>query len=387
MNARQLPLVTLAVALLFATLYPVEASGQDQVAQGPTIKSIEAAWKARQDKIKSVRAAWSEKHVLSAGYLSYIENKFALLSQGDAGKSRVSPPKETAITIEGGLVFDQKRYHIKTGVAAWAAKTNQLYVDKYQMVFQNGLQKTLNGVTHPDFFPAGGQGKGSQGVLGVSRPQLRPILIAFAPVHPSLRVVNLGEYQLSAQRPVINKIVCVRLTRPRLRATSPFSELILDPAKGYNVVRQEIQTKMIYQRIDISYRNDNGHWVPQEWTIVTQHEAKKSHQLLISGVMTTCKINAIVTAKEFSLDFPPGTVVNDSTRKGQRLIIGRDGRAHEIPKAIYYLSHDDWMEYADQQSKSQNRLYWFVALGMLVVLGLCFVLWKKVFARGRVSGG
>ena len=109
----------------------------------------------------------------------------------------------------------------------------------------------------------------------------------------------------------------------------------LDTADNYAVRRSAtLLNGRVTSDRRVSYRRDDaGDVVPQSWTT---EEFNANGQLLrsISADVLELKINKPIGRSNFTLELPKGTSVSDQRgARGRRLLIGTQGREHEVTSA------------------------------------------------------
>jgi hypothetical protein len=211
---------------------------------------------------------------------------------------------------------------------------------------------------------------------------LRPLLLSFRPLEPSLHEgVDLSHCELVSSREIVDEVPCMRLRIPPL-SDKLHQYLLVDPARDYVVVRyvSELDQKLSIQ-FDIDYAEDvNFGWVPSAWKSVW-YDATGAVSSKYSAKVDYA-INGKHSEKLFVIDFPPGALVIDEVSDA-RYRVGSEGEMDLIPpqkppvakKPAVLLPSADAVRKSKAWNDRMMRGTLFVVVGALVVLCVA-ALWR-----------
>jgi hypothetical protein len=195
---------------------------------------------------------------------------------------------------------------------------------------------------------------------------LKPILWAFRIQDTKLGWRGIDKFQLSETKGLVGNQECLILENPAQ------SEIIwVDPARGYSIVRYIVKNRLTRDTaltLNISYTRDPvAGWVPAEWTSISQHGTTSSFQS--TSTVTKCKINDAIATEEFVLEFPPGTLVVDSSG-------GKDREYYQLPNAVEreLAGVERFSGLTYDQALREGRVHWIAIAASLVVAGTVAIL-------------
>lgn len=174
-----------------------------------------------------------------------------------------------------------------------------------------------------------------------------PIVWTFGDLEATLLALKQPKVKASSAATVVNSQSCVVLEAPISLGSSDVRSFWMDPSKDYVVVRRtHAANGAIVGQLDCSYtKTAQGCWVPTEWTETSFYRRTSITTIpryIVHAAVKDVLVNPTFSADEFSIAFPPGTVVGDdradarSTRAdlyvtkpdgSKRIITGSEGQA------------------------------------------------------------
>lgn len=355
-----------------------------------TIEDVRKAWQARQDRVTSGRFFWKEEQTDGRGIYSYFLRDKNLeagqmyrkqLGLPEPPLETVLPARDTTNTVAHELWFTDAKMH-------WSRRGNHAFCGirltyvplHYTGVFDGKLAKTLATQESPiDPWP--------QGAIQVrARPidagviSTIPVMMAFRPFSPVLRVYDIQEMRLTGQRDLVDGRPCLHLVTKKGPQT--FQNYWVDPAREFVLTRVlEMHEGKVLLKADLRYKpHPVAGWVPDAWDLVSYNN-KGSLNKSQRGIVTECDLNADVPASQFDIDFPEGTMVYDErTRKSH--VVQKGGRKRVILRAEQDVPYETLM--TTDTGEPIGRVKWWHrpavwASGVLggVALGLGGLWWRK----------
>lgn len=376
--------LTVLMAVLSFGWHSAGADNAPQKDRKATIKQIQAAWEVRQKKIKTARVKWKETHIYSAGFMSDMWKCLGPRTTLINPHNLTVPPQTTTLEVTGALVIDKDRYRYDYYMPAWSKKQQKMIATPCHAVTSRGRQVGFSPEGEGDKRYPYGRVSTGRNHIDPGVPQLRAIAMSLTPLIPTLQVIYLSSYRIAAQQVLVKDIGCFELSIHYPGILPAYEKFYLDPAKDYNVVRHDnLSTDKTTQTLNVNYQQLNsGLWVPSSWKLEVRRPSKATY--LLEGEVTDIVVNGKVDSATFSLDFPPGTLVNDSQKK-QRYMVRSDGskrvfqRSELADKDYQQLKEIVDAEYA--QSRSVRRR---VIAGVLLVgsiLALSWYLYRRAWCR------
>jgi hypothetical protein len=274
-----------------------------------TLETIRKAWQARQLKARTFRFRWDEHHTLTKG--SWLSGKKGEL--GDA-EGRVVPPADTTDDTSHRLVMDGHKIRYFSDTLLLSSEGELVHR-------KNTVVRTESG--GKSFSEANGAIPYPSGFVLPPVPREQAQLDEPSPyaVLVTLRPLDLttayfadfpGRYRLVPGTSMVEGHACVQVKEEPLRPQFPFRTVWLDPARDFVVVRL-IVTRQNVPMIQLTFHefsHSENSWVPIRWT---RTELRDGGSVSTSATATVSDfaIGKPVDLKEFTLSFPPGTLVED----------------------------------------------------------------------------
>ncbi len=237
----------------------------------PTLEQIHAKWRHRTEQSHSMRLTWEESR----------------------GSTTVP-----AVQLTFGRLPGQLQLRDET-TAAGGNGTPYL--------------STFDGTHGKGYFP-GAIGRPGTGVIwpkgDVNLFQL-PVIQTLRPLEPGLQDLTLDKYVLTDRTTDINGVQCLVLEEP-MGARSPGlrSEVFVDPARDFVPCQyvESVQEKVAAEYTCEFQQQPNGVYLPFRW------EARFGDSERVVAQVTNIELDLALNESEFSLPFPPNTIVSDKIR-------------------------------------------------------------------------
>lgn len=380
-------LVGLALSWWGTSLLLAFAHGQ----QGTTLETISRTWQARQDKVRSARFTWVERETIPRGYHSNLEVPPAMRDQAlkDMGipPGSVVPPQDTTLVVSSSLCLDGEKLRYKREGWAWSAK-DQAHVPRLCLTVYDGK-------VGKEFYPLGApyapwpDGLILSGYPNARSLPLSPLVMTFRPFLPQMRIFDLHTMVLTDRRAVIDGKPYRELER---KSGNSLMRVWVDSSRDYVIGRY---LTMVNDRprtkIDISYRKDAGvGWVPERWDYTTFYaDGKLKHA--VQAKVVSYQINPTVEAKEFYLEFPPGTRVHDRTnpQSPSDYIVREGNRKRMILREDIGATYEQMINSEPGEALGKRKRSfptWPIGLAtILLVIASGWLLWRRSALRNWLA--
>lgn len=324
---------------------------QTTQAQGP-LQEILKDWKQKERDFATVRVTYVNREIYPPG-MTLTEN----------GQGNTSPLTRTQ---NHELVFDANRGRYSMVGPRLDPATDKVTEYDVTYTFDGHLQSNLTNVPGITRTPIGSINTNKTSLLGDGFDyHTAPLFYAFRPATPSLQGFDLlsGEFQSVDSYLDGQKVKILE---------SKYFDLVLRPDMRHSVVAvkwystRSGQRKLWYQ-LKIAYSSySGGGFVPESWTMTKFGRTNRRPEMQMKGEILDLQVNTKVRDSEFSIDFPPGTKVNDAST-GERYVVQQDFAKRQLK---------------DKRQKSGKLSSWPILLLGITVSGLavfCFMRWVKPF--------
>lgn len=269
-------------------------------AQTPSIlDQIEKAWKARGEK---VRTADFRVHQASTQF------KGGLTALGyPSAQEKTTPPTDVRSEWDGRFLLEGTKLRVDEGQAMWNG-TEMASVRRTVLMDRDG-RKSLEVGARPA--PQGGISRDGS-YTEATATNWRPLTRLVRGLDPGMRTFRIDDLVVTGVKSVVNGRACEQLVQ-KLSAGDRM-EYWLDPARDWVLVRESYVHSGVQQtQHDIEYeRHPEGGWVPTGWD--HRSTAGGNHPVSVSKTrVTAVAINQPIAPGEFTLTFPAGTQVLDSS--------------------------------------------------------------------------
>lgn len=354
--------------------------------EGDPVKRLFEAWESQQARVRRVRLKWSETVVIPKSEISKMQEAMA---QREARAKKVPGSKSQELKTPAGqadakaMTGKRSNSFLLSGntwrwnLDSFMLKGTELVPQKEDLVVKDGIAKS--------FLPAGGIDYPIGNINKASGNGL-PKSISLKPLFFALRSSAFGlfdpsEYVVSTEVGTIDDVRCTVFTSKKKGWV-----LWADLGKPGQPLRRALSDNV---QIDISYRFDepNGLPVLKGWTILTTGTNKQLREAVTAHV-SECSYDADIDAKEFNIDFPPGTWVRDFTRSsslGDRAeyLIKEDGQARPVEPIDRGASYQKLLTTEAGQS-SQPPWYssgWLIVANGVIIGALGVYLFARRFRQ------
>lgn len=322
------------VILLFCS---VLATGRVAAQPSVTSDAIRDVWERRQARVQSVRIEWNERRTWTKGCITKWmtpAHKERAAASGKPGLYDDPAPSEdttleyqVAVLIKGDKMryehdgyqwsFDEKRFFFKPLVSTFDGKVGKHF---YR------LDKSESGAPMPS-----GSIRNESRHFHVNNILIRPVVTAFRGTNPWFANYDPVQMRATGRTAVIDGRSCVEVEIPSQPKFNPLLyRLWFDTDREFVLVRHlSFAGNRPNHKIDIRYRPDAvAGWAPSNWTIVT-HVPDGTIESSYECTVTSIEFNRDLSDKEFDIEFPRGTWVNDLPNNTE-YVIKKSGEKREI---------------------------------------------------------
>jgi hypothetical protein len=373
----------IVVGLAFASLSWVISGASAQVQPSPTLETIRQAWEDREQRVRTVKIEWVERMTIAKGYLSSL---FADIpsAREDVGipAGAVVPPLDTTFDVPSSMTLDGAKLRYTRNDQQWSSKVNGYVLQPEICVYDGDVGKSLlpNGTPSTPYPSA---------IVRRANPAARfvhmmPILMTYRALLPSFRGFNVESMEPTGGRAIIDNNTCVELQETGSGNTL---RIWLDPSLGYVMVRYlSLVQDHVRCKLDIRYVNGpDRNPVPKEWSFAWFTRDGKLESAA-SATVTKFEIDAAVNGGDFELEFPPGTLVNDSTNpKSEVNYIAKErGKKRNIPREEMRATYEQLIASEPGNALGKKDRSWSIAVGVSVavaVLAGAILVWRRRSSR------
>jgi hypothetical protein len=319
------------------------AFGATACAQAPageiTMEMIRKKWQERQDKVKSLKCEIDAKEIIHKGsgnaLLAFLKSADEIREPSPKNDVTVTGNKKLSLGVGGEMRYE-------CHVPIWDATANTL-VPLVRIDTHDGKEhRAVNNRSSLQSNYATGDIATRERSQSSSLLGLYPVLhfcracekkYVYASEH-----FELGRRSLTVlNRPVVE---LVRESKP----TKQLEALFLDAERDYILVRRtlDVAGKRAIQ-LDVQYEKNPQHgWIPARWEYI--FKSGQENLPVHSGTATVVnwELESVVDSSEFSLRFPPGTLVTDASgTKEVRFVVQPDGSAGKRIPSTSMTSYEE----------------------------------------------
>jgi hypothetical protein len=280
---------------------PGTSSGQEaQVTTG----MIMQAWARYQQSIESAKFTWIERTTVPKGAVKRAGKS----PRAKATDTRTFPSEDQTLEVPGTLILDGHRWRYISHSYVADDATGKLVPQACDTVYDSEVARA--------YMPPATGGPPLGDISRCKRsdyPRLnsaRPPFLIFRSL--ALGIVQPEDCVLASGLGFIGDRPCrILLEGPR---SSQWSYWV-DPARDYIILRAILSADgKDGWKIDFSYTHDQAHgWVLSGWNSVQLDEEGRLRSAF-NATVTHWQINTPLDPTAFVLEFPPGTLVTDSTK-------------------------------------------------------------------------
>lgn len=304
--------------------------------------AIREAWQNRQSQVGSLHFEWTQEMRRRSPAAPT-----PLGEQGDAGggsekQLQVLIPQQCSFRLDG----DKIDYRCETpdGLA------HQMPI-VYRSSFDGSTSRRFGDAPESEVQAGSGFVESAPHAFDTNRIELRPLILTYRPLHPTIGRIDLGEHRVLDQRRPIGSHSCLIVEESHERPVK--KSYWVDPDRDYIVLRYVSSYKgREGLRQDIEYEHDADHgWIPKRWKLLVTDDEGLPRQTT-EAVVTHYTLNAPIPAEEFTFAFPDGTLVADKS----------DGEAK-----------DHWVGGKLSPRTSSHRLIWLLGIGAILLAIIVYV--------------
>ncbi|MCL4205388.1 MAG: hypothetical protein KJ000_23140 [Pirellulaceae bacterium] len=336
-------LIPLAAAQFLATCV-LAAEDTRETTDARLLESIEAGWRAREERVRSAEFAWTEvRTTRMAPAESAIGGPFGL---EDAPPSTEATSEQRLhlhqyrqeLALQGekyrfrdsmpGLTFDRSEYEMPERLFASDGEVRWGY-------FESTVPKTT-----PYFGTVRHHTKDA--VSSVAMNLSNKVL--FLHLRPSVHSPDLfSQADVSAPRAVLGEMDCVVIAAPGLRGAQELFWLDADLQFSMRRFVRRVADSTVMQ-IDVTYDVPSGDTpIPMSWKILQQSANGDFHTMYEAEVLVG-KINQDIDEEHFAVNFPANTLVADYVHNSLEGIPG-SSQAKSQTSAMHADGGPDCLEY------------------------------------------
>ncbi len=364
--------------LVFLALCPIPLFAEEV----PDVKAVLAVWKKKQESFRTGRFTWTETQTLKQGALMGQQKGAGNANAGKGAPSQVAPDKDMTITRTHKLIFDGEKVRYECKGKIWDPDKNETSDLETISVFDGETPKTLS--KSPVFDVPRGWIRQSARNRDLWQMNTTPLLLVYRPFHSDLRDISPDKLATSDQPAVIEGKASFALTQPINEEKR--AQLVIWAAHqlDYPVMRmQETVAGTMLSQIDFSYAADeaNGE-VVSGWKYVRVSPSSGAMLQSSSCLVREYELNRPIDPKEFQLNFPAGTFVNDARPQkgasGEFYMVRDDQSERPVSRPELVNNTFEQLLTSDNREDGKRRtIFWLLFLGLGLGFGfIVFRLWR-----------
>lgn len=332
-------------------------------------EALLAAWNHRQKSIHSFHFAWSGNHFRGA---QAVESLAVL---GPGGK----PPTRSDLSCKThtSLYVDEKgRFRVDTEGQIWSREQSAYVPHATSTLLDGHLQKGFSSKTITTDFPVG---MIMDGNTSDSRKAVlyRPITMAYRPFDTTMSYLDAGNLKMTAEQGMVDGRPCLIL---RQRTGDSVQTVWVDAGREFVPVRYLSERGGVTSfQVDVSHSKDAKYgWVPTSWSIALLEKDGAISESWDAKVVKY-ELNETIPESTFQLDYPPGTMVHDSTTKEDYLVLENGGKRPILRGEYTGTNYDELWQTKPPSEGVARRITLTVVclLALLVVTAYLLSSWRR----------
>ena len=215
--------------------------------------------------------------------------------------------------------------------------------------------------------------------------RLTPVLMTFRGQSLRLSPVMLEQFELTGQKVVVDGRPCIELKS----GSTATKRMYVDPSQEYVIVRYldsylDGNKNKISHKTDVQFKQDKVHgWIPEGWKSTWFWD--EDVDLSIEATIKHHELNAAVSAAEFDIEFPPGTVVVNMLTN-ERHVIKATGEKRPVLREEQGLSYEQVINSEPGEILGERKAHWTFSLPAIITFCICFgtgafFAWRRFFTR------
>jgi hypothetical protein len=286
----------------------VEASNANDVPLASTtgeraiLNRVLAHWREREARIKSLYFAWDT------------------LSQPSSRRDEKEPCGRAGLWMDGDgryrVVFTPPQQNLP-----WKQSGPPHRTAHWQHQFDGATHRSLDGR-----MGVGRIWKEEDDEIELGPLSLGPLMLAVRPVSHGGFDRSLTGWHIAGQNAVLENRHCLKLHS----VDGDFVETTLwvDPNRDDVIVGWARSMPSWSSITTIEYRQDRrAGWIPARWTDIDESQRGQPRD---ESLVVACTINQPIEPQSLALEFPPGSVVLDKTRKERYVVAGNGSKANVL---------------------------------------------------------
>lgn len=317
---------SLDVFYAFVLLFVANWVGLDRIrGDTPSIQSIGAAWKQRQDKFSSISVKWSDEERVAARSIPPGDPTGEFLPDQDLDLS-----KDTRFMVSGSKM----RYEYKG--TQYNPSRKEVHTKQYISVANGKISKNFH--IHFDGnladYPMSGFIAKTASHWDIGNREIVPFIFFCRPLDRSLGGVAIEDYSIGKATAEIGGHTCVELSPNSVKG--PYRMVFwVAPSAEFNCLRITYGRKDLAPMCvwEIKYgQSQNGFLIPTSWELIEEGGNLRRIFRQIKARVGSIDFSKEIDENQFDFEFPPDTAVVDS-RTNERFISRADGEKRVVTKA------------------------------------------------------
>jgi hypothetical protein len=352
----------------------------DNIAAQVLDKSKEA-WANSNKVTGGFKARWKEDRAISKGYES-----FTLPVETGDGKVTELPPSDVINPATAVVICDHKllRYELKAPI--WSGSKQKYINREYVSVFDG-----KDGVVYwpPSVeFPRATITRHKESPDS-SNFHIQPLLAAMYP-HEYLQTIEQRLADTGQTQTVFGE-ECSHLFAAPTVAAPGSTDIWVNPRREYGLQKIALGVNGVpFLTIEIDYKFSKAlkRWLPSKWMTVHKPRGSSQYQKIIEAVVESIEPLDRLDEKLFSLDFAPGTLVQNA-KTNEKYILREGGEKRPILNSERTATYEQLVR-TDAGGASPKRarggfsVYGILTgLVMLSLLAVAFLAFRRMKAVAR----
>jgi hypothetical protein len=336
-----------------------------------TSDQIIDAWQSRRKRIATFRAKWEERQSTS--------RPSRVTEVGSPAEG--SQPQELTLVSKYSLIIKESKFCFEQSGNVPTAKADGAVFTSVRDTKTCYDGKQTKGLTHFEEFPQGAIDS-QRASLG-RQVVLLPIMIAFYLVDSDFAPFSSYQLTIVDKTAFVGDSSCIVARIVDKKSPHIVRDLYCDPKKQFSVLRYLMQAngKPVCQ-IDMDWtQNPKGEWAPRSWQAST-FNGDGTLKTATEATITDIVFNDLIDdEKEFDVQFPIGTRVDDRTANRVYIVQEDEQRRDILPAEVASgMSQEEFLSTrsGERLERKSSRIWMLCGTVAIIIVLTWLVLNKRV---------
>jgi len=363
------------------SLYSAKAMADQETGATASINVIKKI-QARERSVRSAKFSWSEECFEARGVRFDPDSADRPTDDHRASSTIAIPAEDTIFTQTYTLSLEDVKTNYISELRTYD-EAGIAHIIKTRRIYDGSNQVSLRDPFVTQNYHYGTIYEENQLNRELTIIYIKPLLQCYRLMYPGIELIKANEFHTDGTELVVNGISCVRCYQDGNRP-SIVRIYYLDPLRDYMPIRFMQESGGTVQiEIDFDYLKDAQHgWVLSGWeTVRFAADGKATHRF--NAKVENYLINPEFEPKEFTIEFPPGTLIDD-LRERAAFVQKADGarrRVSELSNSYQEALNSNPESLDDSTERSTLNKWWLIILNGIVFLSVIVYFGVKKLTR------